>query len=227
MTDKIIRFDGHEYKTKKDAEIALRDYVATLPLRTWLFPADEQFETVLDALEYHPSWGSRLNEIVKLRFERERGSGLACLVVLDDDLTDKIGWTKSFQSERTPYGKLMAALRHEVRDQIAEYRDAVLTGSIPQVSAISGIPLVLSGAQSFHVDHAPAFADTAAEWIEREGGIERIPTRKLRKGGWEINDDDQANRWWNFHARRHNLNHGLRAITAAENLDLGRHDEVA
>lgn len=225
MTNTIIRFDGHNYSTKKDATDALRAYVATLPLKHWLLPDDERFETVLDALSNHPTWGDRLHEITRLRFEREGRAGVACLVVLDGRRTDKIGWTKTFAKERTAYSKLISALRNEVREQITDFRDAVLDGDIPRVSAISGVPLVLRGRNAFHVDHAPAFASTATEWIASEGGVESVALRKLRKGGWEIADDRQAEAWWDFHLIRHNFDRGLRAITAAENLNLGRHNE--
>ena len=149
------------------------------------------------------------------------------MVDLVDGSRDKVGWTKTFRAVGTPRTRLSIALRAEVTDQIAAFRKLVATGRLPQVSAISGVPLTLRGHGRFHVDHAPAFADTADAWIATQGGLNRIPVVRRSGGGWMLANDEQADSWWEFHRCRHNAHRGLRAITAAENLNLGRHDEVA
>lgn len=223
MTDKLIAFNGKTFTTKAAVTDHLRAYVRSLPLRTWLTPEDHRFRTLLEAIVQHPTWGTRIPEIIALRVERERGAGLALVAKLADATIDKIGWTRCFTSPRTPYSRVIAALRYEIAPQIGHFRRLVSRGHIPQVSAISGTPLILSGEGRFHVDHTPAFQDTVEAWAPRWGGIDAIEVHDLLGGGTEITDDEIADDWWDFHAERHNRNHGLRAITREENLLLGRH----
>jgi len=198
-TNKTITFNGIDYPSQIAATTALRSYVATLPLRVWLLPGDDRFETMLDALEYHWSWGDRLDEIVRLRFEREQGRGLACRVALSDGTEDKVGWTKAFGKEPSAHGKLMQSLRYEVRDQMQAVRDRIARGEIPAVCGLTKRPLT----KGYEVDHyAPAFADLASDWIEARGGAERIAVRSVRGGGYEIVEDDVADDWWEHH-RKH------------------------
>ena len=223
MTDQII-FNKRQFTTKRAATTALRAFVATLPLRLWIARSDSRFVALRDAIAQHPSWGSVSDQIVALRAERERGGGLALVAKLKDGTTDKIGWTRCFTTPRTPRTRLMNALRFEIQPQITEFRKLVEVGDIPQVSAISGERLVMSGQHRFHVDHTPAFADTVEEWAPRWGGLSEIKVVDLVGGGTEIERNDIADDWWNFHLARHNRHNGLRAIIREENLALGRHN---
>ena len=110
--DTSIALHGTTHNTQIAATRALRSFVASLPKHTWLYPGDERFESMLDALEYHPSWGGRLDAIDRLRFEDERGGGIACVVDLVDGSRDKVGWTKTFRAVGTPRTRLSIALDH-------------------------------------------------------------------------------------------------------------------
>lgn len=224
MATQSIAFNGTTFSTKKAATDALRQIVADAPRRTWLTPTNTTAAILLDAIARHSKWGARVHHIRELRVESERGDGLAVRVRLDDGTEDKVGWTRCFAAARTDYSRVIAALRHEVRGEIQSFRHLVESGEIAQVSAISGTPLILSGARRFHVDHTPAFADTVEAWAPRWGGVTAIAVHDLRGGGTEITDDEIADDWFDFHHTRHNRRHGLRAITREENLALGRHD---
>lgn len=223
MTE-IIAFNGTTHKTKRAATEALREVVAALPFSTWLRPGDPNFDLLLTAFAQHPTWGTLASGIAKLRTERERGGGLAIAVVMQDGTRDKVGWTRCFTTARTNHSRVMAALRNEIAPQIQYFRKLVERGTIPQVSALSGAPLVMSGSRRFHVDHTPAFADTVEEWAPRWGGLDSIEVHDLLGGGTEIVDTDIADDWWNFHLEHHNHERGLRALTREENLALGRHN---
>lgn len=206
-TTEPIAFHGRTYKTKIAATTALREFVSHIPLRVWLHPGEDTYEDLLDVLEHHQSWGDRLGEIVKLRFERETPSGIACRVVLADGTTDKLSWTKTFSAERTDYAKVLLALRYEVRDQSQELRQRIADGVVPAVCALTKQPLL----PNYEVDHyAPTFTDLASDWLSEHGGYENVAVHRLQGGGTEMTDDDLADDWWEYH-RKHAK---LRAVNA-------------
>lgn len=206
-TTTTIAFNGIDYPTKTSATSALREHVATIPLKTWLYPGDDDFEIILDALQHHWSWGARLDKIVKLRFERETGGGRACRVVLTSGVTDKVSWSRTFGAPPSGYGKVTQALRSEVRDQMQDFRDRIASGEAPAVCSLTKKPLL----RDFEVDHyAPPFTDLASDWLDAQGGWERVAVHRVREGGYEITDDSLADDWWAYH-RRHAK---LRAVNA-------------
>lgn len=208
MATRTIAFNGTTHTTTKAATLALREFVATIPQRIWLHPGDPRFEVLRGALENHYSWGDRLDEIVKLRFEPEIPTGTACRVILSDGRSDKVSWTRAFKPAPTAYGRVVAALRYEVGDQSRDYRDKITAGEIPATCALTRRPLE----PGYEIDHyAPTFERLVAEWLDGQGGFDAIPVERIEgSGGWRIADDEIADDWWFYH-RDHAR---LRAVNA-------------
>jgi len=210
-----ITIGSTEFRTKKAAGDAIREILYSY--RPGMTVNSENSGFLMDVLRCHPEAEAKIGAGVEsFQVQRNYATVGFWITRIDGSRTDF-----SFIACLSPPTKrqnVMAALRAEIRDQIALFRRAAFGSESEIKCEVTGEPITESNS---HADHIRPFIQLAEEFLDLEGltvdEVGVIPTAdgKLFNA---LSDRVLAVKWHSYHR----MCAELRMVTAAANMGILR-----
>jgi hypothetical protein len=218
MSRKPILVGSRAFALKKDAEDACRQILYKYQPDSRVVEAkDEQF--LLDLLGLHPDCDGKLGDGIDFfeirtnpKFVKQR---TFYLIRRDGSETD-FSFVKCLRPP-THRQVVMAAMRHEVVMQIADFADLAYGSNLEVPCATTGVMVSRDAA---HVDHSsPTFVELAEDFAARHGGWDEFAVAHADGSiGVQLGNFEQAKAWRDYHCE----NARLRIVSIQANLSLLR-----
>jgi hypothetical protein len=218
----IYLLGSRAFGSKAEAKAAFGRILRTYPDDVPLAGDDAELVFLLVYEGRHPQTAEKVGPGIAEIVVRPSGYGTRgfWLRRVDGSMVD-FSYRTALDGPPRPEVTVRAALRWEIDDQIATFRDSVRRRAVHGmvICGLCGQPVDIG---TGHVDHAaPTFHQLAARFARATGGWAALAVECVGATGRRLVDRQLAQVWWHYHARtaRLRLTHARCNLTRGRSLE--------